>query len=93
VFNHISVKRCFKCWGYFHIAKNFTQDETCYKCAEKHKAFECRDTKKRCVNCMFKIQAYNWEVSDEHDALDSQCPTFRRAIQEEKRRAGWEDTK
>ncbi|EFN73167.1 hypothetical protein EAG_04004, partial [Camponotus floridanus] len=22
VFNHVSVKRCFKCWDYFHIAKN-----------------------------------------------------------------------
>lgn len=93
VFNHISVKRCFKCWGYFHIAKNCTRDETCHKCAGKHKALECRETKKRCVNCMFKIQAYNLEISDEHDALDPQCPTFRRAIQEEKRRAGWEDTK
>jgi len=59
VFNHINVKRCFKCWGYFHIAKNCTRDETCHKCTGKHKAFECTKTKKRCVNCMFKIQAYN----------------------------------
>lgn len=22
VFNHYSVKRCFKCWGFYHIAKN-----------------------------------------------------------------------
>jgi len=22
VFDHYSVKRCFKCWGYYHIAKN-----------------------------------------------------------------------
>ncbi|XP_029670033.1 uncharacterized protein LOC115239577 [Formica exsecta] len=21
IFNHINVKRCFKCWGYYHIAK------------------------------------------------------------------------
>jgi len=93
VFNHINVISCFKCWGYFHIAKNCTRDKTCHKCAGKHKALECSETKMRCVNCMFKIQAYNLEISDEHDALDPQCPTFRRAIQEEKRRAGWEDTK
>jgi len=37
---------------------------------------------------MFKIQAYNLKISDEHDALDLECSTFRRAIQEEKRRAG-----
>ncbi|EFN77122.1 hypothetical protein EAI_00006, partial [Harpegnathos saltator] len=22
VFNYVSVKRCFKCWGYYHMAKN-----------------------------------------------------------------------
>jgi len=22
IFNHYSVKRCFKCWGYYHLAKN-----------------------------------------------------------------------
>ena len=93
VFNHISVKRCFKCWGYYHIAKNCTRDETCYKCAGNHKATECKATKKKCVNCMFKIQTYNLKISDEHDALNPECPTFKRAIQEEKKRAGWEDSK
>lgn len=55
VFRHINVKRCFKCWGYYHIAKNCTRNETCHKCAGNHKATECTETKKRCINCMFKI--------------------------------------
>ncbi|XP_029672801.1 uncharacterized protein LOC115241271 [Formica exsecta] len=93
VFNHINIKRCFKCWGYYHIAKNCTRNETCHKCAKNHRAVECTATNKRCINCMFKIQTYNLRISDEHDALDPECPTFKRAIQEEKRRAGWEDTK
>lgn len=93
IFNHINVKRCFKCWGYYHIAKNCTRDETCHKCAGNHKAIECTATKKKCVNCMFKIRTYNLKISDEHDALSPECPTFKRAIQEEKRRAGWEDAK
>jgi len=71
VYNHISIKRCYKCWGYYHIAKNCTRDETC-------------------VNCMFKIKTYNLKISDEHDALSPECPTYKRAIEEEKRRAGWE---
>lgn len=92
-FNHISVQRCFKCWGYFHTTKNCTRNETCHKCAGNHKANECRETKKRYVNCMFKIQAYNLKINDEHDALSLECPVFKRAIQEEKKRAGWEDGK
>lgn len=90
VFNHISIKRCFKCWGFYHIAKNCTRDETCHKCAGKHKASECREKENKCVNCMFKIKTYNLKIKDEHDALDPECPTYRRAIEEEKRRGGWE---
>ncbi|XP_072757715.1 uncharacterized protein [Anoplolepis gracilipes] len=33
------------------------------------------------------------KISDEHDALDPKCPTYKRVIQEEKKRAGWEDNK
>lgn len=93
VFNHINVKRCFKCWGYFHIAKNCTRNETCHKCAGKHKAVECKVSKKKCVNCMFKVQTYNLKINDEHDALDPECPTYKRAIQEERKRAGWDENK
>lgn len=93
VFNYYSVKRCFKCWGYYHIAKNCTRDETCHKCTGKHKATECTATKNKCVNCMFKIKAYNLKISDEHDALSPECPTYKRAIEEEKRRAGWDVNK
>jgi len=90
VYNHISIKRCFKCWGFHHIAKNCTRDETCHKCAGKHTATDCREKKNKCVNCMFKTKTYNLQINDEHDALSPECPTYKRAIEEEKRRAGWE---
>lgn len=93
IFNHVSVKRCFKCWGFYHIAKNCTREETCHKCAGNHKATECTARRDKCVNCMFKNRTYNLKINDEHDALSIECPTLKRAIQEEKRRAGWEDTK
>jgi len=34
IFNYINVKKCFKCWGYYHIAKNCTRNETCHKLQE-----------------------------------------------------------
>ncbi|XP_071579273.1 uncharacterized protein [Temnothorax nylanderi] len=93
VFNHINVKRCFKCWEYYHIARNCTRDEACYRCAGSHRANECTSTEKKCINCAIKIKTYNLKISDEHDATDPECPTFKKMIQEEKRRAGWEDSK
>ncbi|KYN08836.1 hypothetical protein ALC57_19057, partial [Trachymyrmex cornetzi] len=47
IFDHISVKRCFKCWGYYHIAKNCKRDETCHKCAGNHNSIDCTATKKK----------------------------------------------
>lgn len=91
VFNHFSIKRCFKCWGFYHIANNCTRDEACHKCAGKHKASECREKKNKCINCMFKIKTYNLKIKDEHDALDLECPTYKKAIEEEKRKSGWEE--
>jgi len=52
VFNHINVKRCFKCWGYYHIAKNCAQEETCHKYAGIHNSHDCTEIKKKCVNCL-----------------------------------------
>lgn len=93
IFNYISVRRCFKCWGYYHIAKNCTRQETCFKCAGNHKANECTTAKKRCVNCTYKNQTYNLKINVEHEALDSKCPTFKKVLEEEEKRAGWEDAK
>lgn len=93
VYNHYNVKRCFKCWGYYHIAKNCIRQEICYKCAGSHKATECTASRKRCVNCMHKIKAYNLKINDEHDALSGECPTFIKALEDEKKRYGWGPTK
>ncbi|XP_077279855.1 uncharacterized protein LOC143907159 [Temnothorax americanus] len=84
IFNYISVRRCFNCWGYYHIAKNCTRQETCYKCARNHKANECTTAKKRCVNCTYKNQTYNLKINVEHEALNSECPTFKKVLEEEK---------
>lgn len=92
-FRHYSIKRCFKCWGFYHIAKNCTREETFHKCAGKHKATECTAEKNKCVNCVFKNKTYNLKLNDEHDALNPECPSYKRAIEEEKRRAGWDGTK
>lgn len=88
VFSHYTVRRCFRCWGYYHIAKNCTRQETCHKCARSHKINEYTATKKKCINCMNKNKAYNLEINDEHDALSVECPTHVRALEEEKKRTG-----
>ncbi|KZC11746.1 hypothetical protein WN55_03583 [Dufourea novaeangliae] len=90
VFDYYNVKRCFKCWGYYHIAKYCTRQDTCYKCAGNHKANDCTATKKRCINCMYKNKTYNVKINDEHESVSVECPAYIRALEEEKKRTDWE---
>jgi len=70
-------------WGFYHIAKNCTRQYTCHKCAGSHIASDCIATSKRCINCMHKIKMFNLKIND---ALSEECPTFKRAFEEEKKR-------
>ncbi|XP_020297978.1 uveal autoantigen with coiled-coil domains and ankyrin repeats protein-like [Pseudomyrmex gracilis] len=86
VYEHFSVKRCFKCWGFYHIAKNCTKTVTCHGCAGNHTSNECVERTKKCVNCIEKMQKYNIKINAEHNALSSECPTYQRALREKRRR-------
>jgi len=91
VFDFVNVKRCYKYWGFYHIAKNCPRDVTCHKCAGNHPTEECIESKKRCINCIHKVQKYNLKIDDGHDALSTACPSYQRTLREEKRRADWSE--
>lgn len=93
VFEYYNVKRCFKCWGFRHIAKNCLRQDTCHKYAGNHLTSECTAITKKCINCLHKIKTYNIQINDDHDALSTDCPTFKRILEEEKRRTSWESAK
>ncbi|EZA53813.1 hypothetical protein X777_06629 [Ooceraea biroi] len=64
VVNYVNVKRCFKCWGYYHVAANCRRSITCSRCAGDHKDSECKAKKEKCVNCMYKNKTYNMKIND-----------------------------
>lgn len=41
---------------------------------------------------MYKIKTYNLKINDEHEAVSVECPTHIRALEEEKKRTGWDPT-
>src|SRR5580765_111126 len=86
VFEYYNVKRCYKCWGFRHIAKNCSKLDTCHKCAGNHLTNDCTSTIMKCINCVHKIKTYNLQINDDHDALSIDCPTFRRILEEEKKK-------
>jgi len=91
IFEHFNVKRCFKYWDYYHIAKYCTKEITCHQCAGNHTANKYMQVNKICINCKYKIQQYNIKISDGHDALSNECPIYQKTLLEKNRRAGMSD--
>ncbi|XP_077279098.1 uncharacterized protein LOC143906728 [Temnothorax americanus] len=91
VTNYVNVKRCYNCWGFYHIAKNCTRPVTCSKCAGNHKDSECKVEKEKCVNCMYKNKTYNLKINEEHGAMSRECPTLKKLLEEEKKKIRWKD--
>ena len=60
--------RCFKCNGFGHTASVCKKSISCTKCAEEHVRDECINRDIRCSNCN----------SEEHGALDRNCPVFKK---------------
>lgn len=91
VVNYLNVKRCFNCWGFYHIADNCTRPLACSRCAGDHKSSDCKAKKEKCVNCMYKNKTYNLKINEEHNAMSRQCPILKKALVGEKKRVGWEE--
>lgn len=56
--DYIEILRCYKCCGYYHLAKDCTKKETCGNCANHHATKEYKSEIKKCVNCEEKIKSY-----------------------------------
>lgn len=92
VYDFVSVLRCFKCWGYNHMAKYCKKEEVCEHCAGNHRGKECKSDFIKCVNCSERIKRYNNNnIKDDHEATDKECPTYQWKTEEEKRKTANED--
>lgn len=82
VYNHISVIRCYKCWGLNHTANRCTKDEKCRKCAEHHHENQCNSLVNKCVNCIELVNKQKDENIDvHHEATNLKCEFFQKYLQ------------
>lgn len=84
VYDKISVKRCYKCWGYNHMAKDCTKNICCPKCSGEHKLEECNSEILKCKNCIMTIENLGMEINPNHDARDVNCPVYLRRMNQER---------
>lgn len=85
--DYIWIMRCYKCCGYYHLAKDCTKKETCGNCANQHATKECKSEIKKCVNCEEKIRSYKIKnLKSDHSAYDSNCPCLKKETEKQRER-------
>lgn len=74
-----NLRRCWRCNGYGHSAKNCKRDVACGKCAGPNETRECKKTEeKACVSCLHSNKFSKIKKRTDHMAMDHQeCETYR----------------
>ncbi|XP_031638763.1 uncharacterized protein LOC116350907 [Contarinia nasturtii] len=81
VYEHIYVKRCYKCLGFSHIAKDCKHDQKCSKCGGPHKYSECKSRNMCCANCRSANEKLKVKIDTKHHAWSTDCPVYKRRIE------------
>lgn len=81
----MDVTRCYKCWGYNHLAKNCKKETTCRLCAENYDEKNCQSKKLNCVNCIRYVKKFNLENwMCDHEVTSKNCEYHKKIIVKQK---------
>lgn len=92
VIEHLHVKRCYKCCGYFHKSTECKQSQKCSRCAGSHKHSECKSKNICCTNCKDSNEKFKLNLSTTHHAWSKQCPVFLRRLASVKNKIEYNET-
>lgn len=77
VYEDLNIRRCFKCWGFNHIAaKCQSLVKRCSKCCENHNFSECTSSQLKCAACIDASSTLRLDLDVNHAATSQECPTY-----------------
>lgn len=80
VYDHLYIKRCFKCCGFSHNSTECNKEQKCSKCSGNHKYAECKTNKLNCINCKFENEKYKLTLDTKHHAWSKTCSILQRRM-------------
>lgn len=80
VFEHLHLKRCYKCCGFSHKSNECKQAQICSRCAGPHKFSDCQNDTVCCVNCKQSNEHFRTKLSVNHHAFSKDCPINKRRL-------------
>lgn len=91
IYEHFSIRRCFKCGGYNHEVKDCKEKTACVLCAEEHTSNVCRNENKKCVNCVRVNQKLNLNLDVHHAAVDRECECYQKIVKSIKSKIAYKE--
>ena len=82
--DYLVANRWYKCSKFNHRFRECRGIETCPLCAGNHSLKECAATQEqyKCINChTFNTQNKNNKITDNHSALDRNCPSLQAVLE------------
>lgn len=92
IYEHLYIKRCYKCCGFLHKSNECKESQKCSRCGGPHKFSECKKTTFCCVNCHNANTKFKTGLKTNHNALDKKCPVFMRRIESLANKIEYNDT-
>lgn len=82
----INIRRCFKCWGFNHVASKCLQPhQLCPKCSGNHHQKDCDSTIEKCVVCCVAVAKRHIKIDTDHTVFSSSCPSYAHRLAQEHR--------
>lgn len=92
VYDHVSVIRCYRCWGFNHHANDCRNKISCQKCGQEHDSQECKSAVKKCVNCTKMTEKYKIEdLDNNHEATYINCESYKRMVERNRKNIAYEE--
>lgn len=90
VYEDLDIRRCFKCWGFNHIAaKCLSTEIRCPKCSGNHQSNDCTSTVEKCAVCTDASSSLHLNIDTNHAATSLTCPTYIHRVEAARRAANY----
>lgn len=93
IYQHLYLKRCFKCCGYSHKSFECKFDQKCSLCAGTHKFSECKTKTMCCINCKMANEKFRLHLNTKHHAFSRNCSILQQRMSKLQSNIEYNETK
>lgn len=80
VVDNIFIRRCYKCFGFSHMAAECKNERACPICAQNHEKGNCKVKDKKCINCITANNKFKTKFDVNHCAWDKECKIYQNKL-------------